>query len=224
MTVIKQHLLRQWDTSFYPVRICCIKFVQRVIQVQTPGVIADPRVRSPYRPVSGEVYRTLTSCSGPTKMKRLSPLSRAPTRCSLCPTLKRKHLVFLIDCYLCSKSPYCKRSLALTDEHALTSTSDPLLVNATLNCLAVLIRTRQSISHKILTAVLEFNPWKQANASITPTLRIGMKSMERTTKALILNTMKRCRGSLSRSGSVARLTYVGPETPTTRSRGRCNIM
>ena len=98
-------------------------------------------------------------------------------------------------------------------------------MNATLNCLAVLIRTRQSISHKILAAVLEFNPWKQANASVTPTLRIGMKSMERTTKALIVNTMKRCRGSLSRSGSLARLTCVGPpETPTTRSRGKCNIM
>ena len=25
--------------------MCCIKFVQRVVQIQTPGVIADPRVR-----------------------------------------------------------------------------------------------------------------------------------------------------------------------------------
>ena len=26
--------------------MCCIKFVQKVVQVQTPGVVADPRVRN----------------------------------------------------------------------------------------------------------------------------------------------------------------------------------
>jgi symplekin len=36
--------LRRWDSFPYPVKICCIKFVQRVVQVQTHGLIADPRV------------------------------------------------------------------------------------------------------------------------------------------------------------------------------------
>lgn len=68
---------------------------------------------------------------------------------------------------------------------------DAILVNATLNCLAILIRSRQSISNKILNAILSFNPLKQANAPATPTLRVNVKSMERTTRALLVNVMKR---------------------------------
>lgn len=44
MTTIKSAILRMWDTAAAGVRICCIKFVQRVIQVQTPGPVADPEV------------------------------------------------------------------------------------------------------------------------------------------------------------------------------------
>lgn len=40
--------------------MCCIKFVQKVILVQTPGMIADPRVRDP---------RASTLC------KRIAPLT-----------------------------------------------------------------------------------------------------------------------------------------------------
>lgn len=69
--------------------------------------------------------------------------------------------------------------------------SDAVLVNATLNCLAVLIRSRQSIANKILNAILNFNPLKQANSPATPTLRVNIKSMERTTRALLINVMKR---------------------------------
>lgn len=45
MASIKLNILRRWDTGTTGVRTCCIKFVQKVVQVQTPGVIADPRVR-----------------------------------------------------------------------------------------------------------------------------------------------------------------------------------
>lgn len=45
MASIKSNILKRWDTAVTGVRICCIKFVQKVILVQTPGVIADPRVR-----------------------------------------------------------------------------------------------------------------------------------------------------------------------------------
>lgn len=44
MTAIKSGILKMWDSAAGGVRICCIKFVQRVIQVQTPGSVADPRV------------------------------------------------------------------------------------------------------------------------------------------------------------------------------------
>ncbi len=45
MSAIKANILRRFDNASIGIRICCIKFVLRVVQVQTPGVIADPRVR-----------------------------------------------------------------------------------------------------------------------------------------------------------------------------------
>lgn len=47
MAGVKSNIFRRWDTASGGIRVCCIKFVQRVVQVQTPGVIADPRVRWP---------------------------------------------------------------------------------------------------------------------------------------------------------------------------------
>jgi symplekin len=44
MTAIKSSILKRMDSSPSSVRVCAIKFVQKVVQVQTPGVIADPRV------------------------------------------------------------------------------------------------------------------------------------------------------------------------------------
>lgn len=43
MVAIKQSILRRMDTAPFGVRICCVKFVAMVVQVQTPGLIADPR-------------------------------------------------------------------------------------------------------------------------------------------------------------------------------------
>lgn len=45
MDAIKLNILQRLDVAPIPVRICCIKFIQKVIQIQTPGQIADPRVR-----------------------------------------------------------------------------------------------------------------------------------------------------------------------------------
>lgn len=72
--------------------------------------------------------------------------------------------------------------------------SDPLLVNATLNSLAILIRTRQSIGNKIINAILSFVPARQARTPVTPAVRVGVKSMERTARALMINIMKRWEG------------------------------
>ena len=45
MAAVKQNILKRWDTAPAGVKICSIKFVQKVVQVQTPGMI-DPRVRN----------------------------------------------------------------------------------------------------------------------------------------------------------------------------------
>lgn len=45
MQSIKLSILQRMDTFPIPIRICCVKFVQKVVQVETPGLIADPRVR-----------------------------------------------------------------------------------------------------------------------------------------------------------------------------------
>ena len=46
MVAIKSKILSLWDIAPIGVRICCIKFVQRVILVQSRG-ITDPRVWNP---------------------------------------------------------------------------------------------------------------------------------------------------------------------------------
>lgn len=46
MNAVKQEILRKMDSFPCSVKICCVKFLQRVVQVQTPGLIADPRVCS----------------------------------------------------------------------------------------------------------------------------------------------------------------------------------
>jgi symplekin len=46
MLAIKSRILRIWDGAPPGVRICCIKFAQRVVLVQTKGPDADPRVWS----------------------------------------------------------------------------------------------------------------------------------------------------------------------------------
>src|SRR5437667_12677385 len=59
-----------------------------------------------------------------------------------------------------------------------------------MNCLAVLIRTRPAVANKIISTILNFNPLKQANSPMTPRLRVIVKSMERTTRALLKNAIK----------------------------------
>jgi symplekin len=44
MVAIKSNILKRMDTAPIGVRVCCIKLLQRIVQVQTPGVISDPRV------------------------------------------------------------------------------------------------------------------------------------------------------------------------------------
>jgi hypothetical protein len=44
MTAIKSRILQIWDTAPPGIRICCIKFAQRVVLVQTAAPDGDNRV------------------------------------------------------------------------------------------------------------------------------------------------------------------------------------
>jgi Domain of unknown function (DUF3453). len=66
------------------------------------------------------------------------------------------------------------------------------MVDATLNCLSILIRTRPSTSNRIINAILNFNPLKLATMSpMTPTTRMHVKSMEKTTRMFLTHLIKR---------------------------------
>lgn len=69
--------------------------------------------------------------------------------------------------------------------------SDAVLVTATLNCLGPLIRMRQTIVNKILSVILGYNPLKKANSPMNPISKVQIKALERTTRALLLNFVRR---------------------------------
>lgn len=73
----------------------------------------------------------------------------------------------------------------------LTGYSDALVVTAVLNSLGVLMHRRPIAANKILNSVLNFNPLKLANAPMTPKNKVNMRAIERTTRALLVNVLKR---------------------------------
>ncbi|KAL8663774.1 MAG: hypothetical protein Q9202_003588 [Teloschistes flavicans] len=175
IAAIKSNILRRWDAASSGVRVCCIKFAQRVVQVQTPGIIADPRVREPGNN-TGEA-------EGLTEIQRSEQnevsLALVPRDHPLIPPSRLEpEALGLLD-----------RLLNVFHE----DTSDPIAVDATLNCLGILIRTRQNIATRIVNAILNFNPFKQASAISPMTLKakLQMKSMERTTRTVLLNVLRR---------------------------------
>ncbi|KAL8944979.1 MAG: hypothetical protein Q9211_000412 [Gyalolechia sp. 1 TL-2023] len=155
MAAIKSNVFRRWDAASGGIRICCIKFVQRVVEVQTPGVIADPR-----RSEQNEVSLALVPRDHP-----LIPPSRL-----------EPEALGLLD-----------RLLNVFHEEP----SDAILVNATLNCLGTLIRTRPNAANRIINTVLNFNPLKQTNSPMSPRMKVQIKSMERTTRTVLLNVLRK---------------------------------
>ncbi|KAE8150982.1 hypothetical protein BDV25DRAFT_171762 [Aspergillus avenaceus] len=175
MTAIKDEILRRWDSFPFPVKVCCIKFVQRVVQVQTHGV-TDPRVRSRKDPQATQPVDV--------DVDHFQRPEQNETSLAIVP---RNHPLLSLPNLEAEASGLLDRLLSALQEDE----SDPLLVNATLNSLSVLVRTRQSIGNKIINAVLSFVPAKQARTPITPAVRVGVKSMERTARALMVNIMRR---------------------------------
>ncbi|EON64294.1 hypothetical protein W97_03525 [Coniosporium apollinis CBS 100218] len=155
MTAIKSSILRRMDSAPPGVRICCIKFVQRVVQTQTPGLIADPR-----RPEHNEISLALVPRDHP-----IIPPSNLEAETS-----------GLLD-----------RLLGILQEDI----SDPLLITATLNSLGSLTRSRASIATKIISTVLNFNPFRLVKPPVTTKMKVVVRSIERTTRALLQNFAKK---------------------------------
>ncbi|KAF2869363.1 hypothetical protein BDV95DRAFT_577173 [Massariosphaeria phaeospora] len=154
MLAIKSNILARMDAAPPGVRICCVKFLQQIILVQTPGVI-DPR-----RPDPNDISLALVPRSHP--------------------------LIPYVSLEAEGHGLLDRMLGILHGDH-----SDALLVTATLNSLGMLMQRRPIAVNKILASVFNFNPLKLANSPMTPKNKVIMKSIERTTRALLMNVMKR---------------------------------
>ncbi|KAF4453834.1 hypothetical protein F53441_3520 [Fusarium austroafricanum] len=154
MVAVKQKVLRIWDNAGPTVRICCIKFAQRVVLAQTAATGSELR------------YGGTLDVS----------LDKVPQHHqSLDPRNLEAEASGLLD-----------RMLT-----ALQESSDALIVDATLNCMSILVRTRPTTSNRVINALLNFNPLKLANSPLTPKTRVMIRSMEKTTRMLLIHLIKR---------------------------------
>ncbi|KAI1068243.1 hypothetical protein LB507_004849 [Fusarium sp. FIESC RH6] len=154
MVAVKQKVLRIWDNAGPTVRICCIKFAQRVVLAQTAATGSELRY-------GGTLDVSLDKVP--------------PNHQSLDPRNLEAEASGLLD-----------RMLS-----ALQESSDALIVDATLNCMSIIIRTRPATSSRIINALLSFNPLKLANSPLTPKTRVMIRSMEKTTRMLLIHLVKR---------------------------------
>ncbi|KAI1769457.1 hypothetical protein GGR53DRAFT_472564 [Hypoxylon sp. FL1150] len=155
MTAIKTRILRIWDTAPPTLRICCIKFVQRVVLAQTPSVNPEPK--------RGDVLD-------------ISLLMIPP-----------EHPILDAPKLEAEASGLLDRMLGTLQDNS----SDALIVDATLNTLSILVRSRPATSNRILNTVLNFNPLKLANSPMTPKTKVLVKSMEKTTRMLLMHLSRR---------------------------------
>ena len=90
-------------------------------------------------------------------------------------------------------------------------------MDATLNCLSLLVRNRQSISNKIITTILNFNPFKRAHDGLSGKEKILIKSMERTARLFLLNVYRKLvLGTIPRPVSDYLRNDQGPLAPRIR--------
>ena len=175
------------DSAPPGVRVCCVKFLQQVVLVQTPGVV-DPRVKN----------------TSHLKQKMHAHTSQRPDHSDISLALvPRDHPLISYVSLEAEGHGLLDRLLDIIHgDHrsdrqrqnpgiALTWNSDGLLVTATLNTLGVLMHRRPIAANKILTSIFNFNPLKLANSPLTPKNKVIMKSIERTTRSLLMNIMKR---------------------------------
>ncbi|KAM3445456.1 hypothetical protein NHJ13734_000369 [Beauveria thailandica] len=154
MMAIKQRILQIWDTATPTVRICCIKFAQRVVLAQTVSIMGDHRY-------SGGLDISLDKIP--------------PNHQTLDPRTLEAEASGLLD-----------RMLSV-----LQDSNDALVVDATLNSLSILIRTRPETSNRIINAIFAFNPLNFAPSPLTPRSKVMIRSMEKTVRSLLVNLSRR---------------------------------
>lgn len=154
MVSIKQKILRIWEHAPPTVRICCIKFAQRVVLAQSVASGAEPRY-------------------GGTLDVSLDKIP--PNHQSLDPRTLEAEGMGLLD-----------RMISVFHD-----SSDALIVDATLNCLSILVRTRPGTSSRILNTLLNFDPLRLTQSPLTPKTKVMIKSMEKTTRLLLMHLCKR---------------------------------
>ncbi|KAI1481867.1 hypothetical protein F4774DRAFT_372387 [Daldinia eschscholtzii] len=155
MTAIKTRILRIWDTAPLNVRICCIKFAQRVVLAQTQSINPEPR-RGDLLDIS---------------------LVMIPSN----------HPILDAPKLEAEASGLLDRMLGVLQDNS----SDALIVDATLNTLSILVRNRPATSNRIVNTVLNFNPLKLASSPLTPRTKVLIKSMEKTTRMLLMHLSRR---------------------------------
>jgi symplekin len=207
MLAIKSNILRRMDGAPPGLRICCVKFLQQVVLVQTPGIPPDPRVNT----LLSSLHR-----------QHFLPASQRPEQIDISLALvPRDHPLIPYANLEAEASGLLDRLLGIihgdhrlgrpTAGHGsvLTEYSDALLVTATINALGMLIQRRSVVTNKILSSVLTFNPLKLANSPMTPKNKVIMKSIERTTRALLVNVMKRYDLNLITSATPLSHMFLG---------------
>ncbi|KAI1807205.1 hypothetical protein F4811DRAFT_507367 [Daldinia bambusicola] len=155
MTAIKSRILRIWDTAPLSVRICCIKFAQRVVLAQTQSINPEPR-RGDLLDIS---------------------LVMIPSN----------HPILDAPKLEAEASGLLDRMLGVLQDNS----SDALIVDATLNTLSILVRNRPATSNRIVNTILNFNPLKLASSPLTPRTKVLIKSMEKTTRMLLIHLSRR---------------------------------
>ncbi|KAI0402044.1 mRNA cleavage and polyadenylation specificity factor complex subunit [Xylaria palmicola] len=156
MTAIKTRIRDIWDTAPLTVRICCVKFVQRVVLAHTSSINPEPRRGDPL-----DISRNMVPPS---------------------------HPALDGDQLEAEASGLLDRMLSILDNE----NSDPLLVDATLNTLSILVRQRPKTSSRIISTLFNFNPLRLASAGpLTPKTKVLVKSMEKTTRMLLTHLYRR---------------------------------
>lgn len=188
MSSIKSSILRRMDKATPGVRICCVKFLQQVVLVQTPGIV-DPRVRVNKLPHTDSMLNYISQRpDGSDISLALVPRDHPVISYSSLEAEGHGLLDRLLDII---HGDHRSDKLSGDSWAALTGCSDGLVVTATLNTLGMLMHRRPIAANKILNSVLNFNPLKLGNSPLTPKNKVIMKSIERTTRALLMNIMKR---------------------------------
>ncbi|KAI0869341.1 mRNA cleavage and polyadenylation specificity factor complex subunit [Hypoxylon argillaceum] len=156
MTAIKTRIRDIWDTAPLTVRICCIKFIQRVVLAHTSSVNPEPRRGDPL-----DISRNMVPPS---------------------------HPALDGDQLEAEASGLLDRMLSILENE----NSDPLLVDATLNTLSILVRQRPKTSNRIISTLFNFNPLAlAANVPLSPKIKVRVRSMEKTTRMLLTHLYRR---------------------------------